>query len=60
MIKDTTTITTYKFTSFAEKTDKAKKLLKVKFPIEFKASDATTKNLNVKQYRVTDILNRVN
>ena len=60
MIKDTTTITTYKFTNIAPKPQTSKKVLNIKFPIEFKPTKDTKKMLNVKQYRVTGVLDKVN
>ncbi len=60
MIKDTTTVTTYKFTSFAPKPKDAKEVLETKIPIEFKFTKDTKQRLKVKQYRVIDILDQVN
>lgn len=60
MIKDTTTITTYKFTSVTPQAENAEKISEIKLPLEFNANKKTKKRLNVKKYRVTDILHRVN
>ena len=56
MIKDTTTITTYKFTSVTPKPENKRKVLELKAPLKFKSTKDAKKNLRVKQYRVTDVL----
>ena len=59
MIKDITTVTTYKFTSYTPKSkEQQQKDSKQKTLADFKFTKDTKKRLNVRQYRVTDVLGK--